>query len=104
MSRSPVLPTAKQLNEIEFEDYSRLVTEDYFQKPLSNWTSLSPGVTSSSTERLLNAVGKTAPLACWLQVCRVMTSVLMKSKNALGILSPQLLGYRMSRCFNRLKV
>ena len=32
------------VHEIESEDYSRLVTGDYFQKPLSNWTGLSPGI------------------------------------------------------------
>lgn len=43
----PVRPYSRavaRLHEIESEDYFRLVTGDYFQKPLSNWTSLSPGI------------------------------------------------------------
>jgi hypothetical protein len=38
-----------QVHEIESEDYSRLVTGDYFQKPLSNVASHSRGTTLYGT-------------------------------------------------------
>ena len=60
----PARPHSRvQVHEIESEDYSRLVTGDYFQKPLSNVASHSRGTTlyGTQTRRLVKSV----PLAEW---------------------------------------
>ena len=43
------IPRRVQVHEIESEDYSRLVTGDYFQKPLSNVAGHSRGTTLYGT-------------------------------------------------------